>query len=276
MMRQSLVVFCLLVAFSASLQAQVTEGEDPLPVHYAYAHGGTGFFSIGGKSTRVVRMPFTYGVRDAEKGRWGIKLRFPLSIGFHDLDVRLPSGRELRQSAETIAFTPGVELEVPVRGNWQVKPYAELGLGSEFSGDLVAVLYEGGVKSLWRADRDSLQIHIGSALKYDGFRLLDEDERDAYGVAELGAELRWPTGFEIQDNAGDMGVYLIVRRFLPEIELVPLRGDPTTVDSQLEVGITVGTSPRVVLRGRELPRLGLAYRWGDGLSSFRLNFGFPF
>jgi len=57
---------------------------------------------------------------------------------------------------------------------------------------------------------------------------------------------------------------------------MPSRRRMTTVDSQLEVGITVGTSPRVVLWGRQLPRLGLAYRWGDGLSSFRLNFGFPF
>jgi hypothetical protein len=270
------VLSLLLGLLATGLLAQSKPPGEALAVHYAYAHGGTGFFSIGGKSTNVVRMPFGYGLRDADKGRWGMKLRFPLSIAFHDLDLRLPTGMELKASVETVAFTPGIEFEILLRESWQLKPYAEVGLGSEFSGDLVALIYEAGVKSLWQADRDVLQMYIGSALKYDGFRLLDEDERDAYGVAELGGELRWPAGFEIQDNAGDMGVYLIARRFLPEIELIPLRGDPTTIDSQLEVGITVGTSPRVLLWGRELPRLGLAYSWGDGLSSFQLNFGFPF
>ena len=35
-------------------------------------------------------------------------------------------------------------------------------------------------------------------------------------------------------------------------------------------------STGLTLWGMELPRIGLAYRWGDGLSAVRLNFGFPF
>ena len=108
------------------------------------------------------------------------------------------------------------------------------------------------------------------------FRHLDGAVRDSYGVAECGIELRWLDRFEVHGKAGDPGVYLIVRRFLPEIELVPFRGEPFTVTDQLEVGLTVGTRPQLAVWGRKLPRLGLAYRWGDGLSSYRLNFGFPF
>ncbi|MCP4201261.1 MAG: hypothetical protein GY769_04930 [bacterium] len=163
-----------------------------------------------------------------------------------------------------------------MREEWQLRPYIEIGLGSETSGDLEAFLYKTGVKSLWLVPRRSHEIRIGAALEYEGFGLLDGAVRDSYGVAECGIELRWLERFQVHGKAGDPGAYLIVRRFLPEVELLPFRGEPFTVTDQLEVGLTVGTRPRLSVWGRELPRLGLAYLWGDGLSSYRLNFGFPF
>lgn len=176
-----------------------------------------------------------------------------------------------------MTFTPGIELEILARDDWRLESYAELGLGTESTGNLTALVCGVGVNSLWRVPRGSTQLLFGAGLEYEGSHLLDGEFGDTYLVAEAGVELRRLDVFETAGRMGEVGSYVMVRRFLPEIDLVPLLQERFKVDSQLEVGITVGTRQPVPLwRDRKLLRPGVAHRWGDGLSSVRLNLGFPF
>jgi hypothetical protein len=266
----------LVVFRSAALEGRDVESRKTFPIPFAYAVGGTEYFSIGGASNRVLRLPFTYSLRRQEGARWGVKLRFPLSIGFHDLKLEPGGDLELKSSIETVAFTPGVELEIPLRESWRLSPYAEIGVGTGSSGDLDSLLYEVGVRSLWLLPRDSHEVRIGAALTYEGFRFLNGDLEDAYGLAEVGLEFRSLGLVELGEQKVDPGIYVMVRRYLPAIELVPFRQEPITATRQYEVGLTGGLRPGKKVWGRKLPRIGLAYRWGQGLTSIRLNFGFPF
>ena len=267
-MGRTLRCFLLLTLVAASGESQ--------EVHYSYAHSGTGFFSLGGRSVQVARIPFAYRLREAENEQWGLKLRFPVSLGFHEFTIREGLDQPLKETVETIALAVGLEAEIPRRKSWRLKPYAEIGLGKRLSGNEEALLYRAGMRSVWRVPRERLDLRLGAALKFEGFELLDGDARDSYGVAEVGGEIRWPAGFELRENPANLGAYLIARRFLPEIELVPRGSEPTVIENQTELGLTFGTEPSLSLWGLDAPRLGLAYRWGDGLSAYRLNFGFPF
>ena len=265
-----------MVAAGSAAQDEGSVSASAGQINYAYALGGTGFFSIGGQSTQVARIPFSYNLRSGDDGRFGLKLKFPLSFGVHDIEIRDRLGRAVKENVETVALAIGVEFEFPVRDNWQLKPYAELGFGKRISGEEEAFLYRGGVKSVWLLPRERLDIRIGAALEFEGFEVLGDAFRDSYGVVEVGSELRWPAGFEIQGNPSDFGAYLIARQFLPEIEVIPLPAASLGIGNQMEIGLTFGTSPSLSIWGLDAPRLGLAYRWGDGLSAYRLNFGFPF
>jgi hypothetical protein len=228
------------------------------------------------QSTQVARIPFGYQLRSVDDGPFGLKLKFPVSLGVHDLEVRDRLGRGVKENVETVALAIGVELEFPVRDSWRLKPYAEVGYGRRIDGDEEALLYRGGVKSLWLLSRERLDIRIGAALEFEGFELLEGTVRDSYGVAEVGCELRWPGGFQVRGSPSDFGAYLIARRFLPEVDVVPLPAESLGIGNQMEIGLTFGTSPSLIIWGLDAPRPGLAYRWGDGLSAYRLNFGFPF
>jgi hypothetical protein len=275
-LRHAALLVVLVVLCSAALEGQERGPSETFPIPFAYASGGTEYFSIGGATNRVLRLPFTYSAREQEGARWGVKIRFPFSIGFHDVKLEEGTDLELRSSIETVAFTPGVELEIPLREAWRLSPYAELGVGTGSVGSLESLLYEVGVRSLWVLPRDSHQVRIGAALTYEGFRFLNGDLEDAYGLAEVGLEFRSLGLFELGEQEADPGVYVMIRRYLPEIELVPLRQEPITASRQYEVGLTGGLRPGKKIWGRKLPRVGLAYRWGQGLTSIRLNFGFPF
>ena len=73
-----------------------------------------------------------------------------------------------------------------------------------------------------------------------------------------------------------MAGYAVVRRFLPSVELSSIGDRSVEIDDQYELGLTFGTDPAPSLFGLALPRLGIAYRWGEGLSQWRFNLGFPF
>jgi hypothetical protein len=51
---------------------------------------------------------------------------------------------------------------------------------------------------------------------------------------------------------------------------------PLEVSNQFEFGISVGSATPFKLWILENPRIGVSYRFGDGLTGVRVNFGFPF
>ncbi|MDH3744356.1 MAG: hypothetical protein OES47_04560, partial [Acidobacteriota bacterium] len=92
---------------------------------------------------------------------WGAKLKFPLSFGAHEFEIREGLGRPLKETVETVALGIGVEFEIPLRDNWQLEPYVEAGFGKRLSGSEEAFLYRGGVKSLWLMPRERMERRLG-------------------------------------------------------------------------------------------------------------------
>lgn len=95
---------------------------------------------------------------------------------------------------------------------------------------------------------------------------------------EAGAESRRPLGFEMADEQADSGVYLLAEWNPDQPEQPVVRSAVGSSDLPFpgELGVTLGTVEPVRVWGLPLPRVGLAWRFGEGLSVYRLVFGAPF
>ncbi len=113
---------------------------------------------------------------------------------------------------------------------------------------------------------------VYAGLKLDG----SGDDADLVKL-EAGFEARRPVGFDIAGHAAEGGAYLLAEWYADRAEEAIVRSaGGSEVPAQAEVGLTLGTRPVLRLWGLPLPRIGLAYRFGDGVRVYRLVFGSPF
>jgi hypothetical protein len=113
-------------------------------------------------------------------------------------------------------------------------------------------------------------------LLYAGVEQRSLDHTDDFTRLRLGVTARRPFDVAGGGRRADYLVYGFGDFFLDTAES-PLNGEEGGGgDAQLEVGITFGATEPIRLWRVPLPRIGLGYRFGDGLSVYRLVFGAPF
>lgn len=258
---------------AAGQQAGVPEAR----VNYGYTLGtGWDAFHVEGRSVQLYRLPFSYRLRSLEKGdAWGLKLSLPVSFGFHDFKVTDVFGNEVTEKLETVTVVPGAQFEVPAGQHWTLKPFGELGAGKDLAGGDTVSIYSAGLRTLAVWPRQGHTLSFGSGLDYSGSTTLDGGGSDGFGTLEAGVDVLRPLGVSLGDHAVDASVFLIARRFF-DLEFVRPTGDVAQVEYLYEVGVTFGTEPRFTLWKFKMSRLGLSYRFGGPLTSWRINFGFPF
>ena len=111
---------------------------------------------------------------------------------------------------------------------------------------------------------------------YAGVEQRSLDHTDDFTRLRVGVTARRP--FDVAGNGrrADYLVYGFADAFLDTPES-PLNGEEGGGgDTQLELGVTFGATEPIRLWRIPLPRIGLGYRFGDGLSVYRLVFGAPF
>ena len=99
---------------------------------------------------------------------------------------------------------------------------------------------------------------------------------EGYGTLQSGVEVRHPIGFRIKGLVPDVGVSFVHYYFFPSAKFSLPGRRPLEVSNQFEFGVSVGSASPARLWILESPRIGASYRFGDGLTGFRVNFGFPF
>ncbi len=101
-------------------------------------------------------------------------------------------------------------------------------------------------------------------------------EQEAYATIDTGVEVRHPLGFRIKGLAPDVAVSFIHYYFVPPATFSRFGRAPLEVSNQFEIGLTFGSATPFTLWVFENPRVGVSYRFGDGLTGVRVTFGFPF
>jgi hypothetical protein len=105
-------------------QAQVPD-DGVTGFNYAYSvFVGTGAYQFNESTIYILRVPVELDLvpADFEQGKVGYRLLLPMSVGIANLN-EIDDIPDLRFSdAQTFAVTPGVEVLVPLRRNWLLKP----------------------------------------------------------------------------------------------------------------------------------------------------------
>jgi hypothetical protein len=97
-----------------------------------------------------------------------------------------------------------------------------------------------------------------------------------YGTLQNGLEVRHPLGFDVKGLVPDLGVSFIYYYFFPSAKFSLPGESPLEVSNQFEFGINIGSAKPAKPWIFNNPRIGVSYRFGDGLTGVRAQFGFPF
>jgi hypothetical protein len=271
---------CALIplVFSTPIAAQAaappTNDEDL--VNYAYTTGDTAFFNVVGQSVQAVRLPISYTLRSPDEHPWGVKLRFPVSIGLHDFSANDPLGGELNENVATISGLAGVEFQFPLGARWTLKPFVEFGAGKDLEGGAAAWIYSGGLNILLELHHGTTLFRLGAGAEYDGATLTGGGPSNGYSTIETGLDVRFPIGRAASKRQLDWSVYGLRRHFPVALTFDQLNGERIELDAQNELGFTMGFEQPIGFWLLKIRRVGLGYRFGDHLSSVRILFSVPF
>jgi len=260
-----LLVGCCLAGPAAAQDAEIEAlallGEAPGPVK-----------SVSTQSLQVYRLPFAYTLRKPQEGKLGLRLTFPVSFGAYELEASTDVG-DFFGRLNSITVEPGIELLIPIRDRWTIKPFVEIGVSTSFSGD-TATLYAAGVRGRGDFSWERLRLSLGAGARFASPRS-DRLHISHYTTFSLGADARWPLGFEVADRLATGGAYAIVRTF-PDLQLLGDADQTLETGPVYEVGFSFATEPALKPLGIEIAWIALGYRFGDLFSGVRLSLSFPF
>ena len=276
------------LAQDAAAQADSPQLEVQVNLPYAVQFG-FGSYDVGGLSVNVFRVPvphtFTLG---PEEEAWRLVLTGYLGYGHFSFETRV-FGPKITASEDLVFVLPQAELQIPLRPGWTVKPYVAAGLGWTFNGsaaiegqprehleDVFVSLYAVGISNLFEVPVRDFLLSFGTKLAGAGAVPIGQSGSEGFGTLQNGLEVRHPLGFRVKGLVPDVGGSFVHSYFFPSAQFTLPAQRPLEVSHQFEFGVSFGVAKPATLWILENPRIGVSYRFGDGLTGFRVTFGFPF
>jgi hypothetical protein len=280
-----LVLLGVLGGLAQDAAAQADSRTIEVQVNLPYAlQFGLGSYDVGGLSVNIFRVPVPYTLALGPEEAWRLVLTGSLGYGHLSFETRV-LGPTLTASQDFVFVLPQAELQIPLRRWWTVKPYVAAGLGRTFGGSVqpaghvdegFVALYAAGISNLFEVPVQDFLLSFGTKLAGAGDALIGQSESEGYGTLQNGVEVRHPIGWRVKGLVPDVGVSFLHYFFFPSAKFsLPGRG-PLEVSHQFEFGVSVGSAKPATLWIFENPRIGVSYRFGDGLTGIRGTFGFPF
>jgi len=267
----------------AAAQADNRQIEAQVNLPYAVQFG-FGSYDVGGLSVSIFRVPVPYTFALGPEEAWRLVLTGSLGYGHTSFETRV-FGPKITASQDFVFVLPQAELQIPLRRWWTVKPYVAAGLGRTLNGSVqpgghldegFISLYAAGISNLFEVPVQDFLLSFGTRLAGAGDALIGQSGSEGFGTLQNGLEVRHPIGFHVKGFVPDVGVSFVYYYFFPSAKFSLPGESPLEVSHQFEFGVSVGSAQPATLWILENPRIGVSYRFGDGLTGFRVNFGFPF
>lgn len=272
-----LLVLLFAHSFAPAQEFQLRLEEEIDRANYAFAaYLGSGIYTASDGAVQVYSVPLSWTLRSPAERRPGIKLKFPVTLGFYDFKALDITEGKLPDDVATISIIPGAEFLFPVRENWSLTPYADLGFGWDFSRGEQTWIWSAGVESQASFSKGQTETTLGNNLQYAAYTVPGEDDRGNFLVLETGLDLQRPIRMTSKGHSSQFSLYLMNQAYFNELEIFRYRDNILGVQLQYEVGVTWIPDKAFNLWLLDIPRIGLGYRFGDGLAAFRLVLGMPF
>jgi hypothetical protein len=217
----------------------------------------------------LLRGPFSWTLRDSDSKEWGLELLFPATIGFHDYT-------DGEDNVGTITFVPGVQFIYPVLENWWLKPFGQVGVGKDFSGSDVAVIWGGGIKSLAKFSVQDFELELGNALTYAAQNQSDGGSDNGFSMFDIGLNSRWPTNLSIRNKKTNLNVFFVYTQFINDLDFSRVDEDDLHIHRLYKVGMSFEVEGSLSILGFGLRGLGLDVTYGKNYAGVGLTTGFPF
>jgi hypothetical protein len=275
-MRSVLTCLMLTAAFRADAVTPLTRSEQAV-INFGFATQlGSGIYTVSGRTLQVYRLPFGYALPAADDARGRFRLTLPLTIGFLDFKPRDVVDNGLPRRVDSLSFVPGVAFDVAVRDDWTLEPFIEAGIARDRSSELDQRVYAVGLRSRYDVDRGPTDWQLYNELLHTVVEDRSQHDTDDFTRFRIGTTARRPFDSTTVGRRPDWLAYGLLEIFtdLPGGPAEGQRGDENL--TQFEVGVTLGATEPLRLWGIQLPRVGFGYRFGDGLSVYRIVFGSPY
>jgi hypothetical protein len=275
----------LAAAFAASAatcavaqQAQPPVTEEATLINWWYsATFGTGFYKIGPAVATVIRLPFSYRLHAMEGGTVGVNLLLPVTVAAYHLNLHELNQFDLHQDVAAASVLPGAEVEIPMTGRWRLKPFAQGGMGTEFSDPkLVATMYTGGVKSLYLFPGNDYKLSLGNALFVAGYRIRDGSERQGIGVFQIGLNAETPWTMDLWNGPAYFNTHLIATSYRSKLAFANPEPGKLAVYREYQLGFSFRTARPLSFLGFGADTLGLGFRFATNVRGLSLYTEFPF
>jgi len=261
----------------ASCAAGAGAPTDARFANYAFATElGSGVYQISGTTITVYRFEPGYQLRlpMPRGGRPGIRLIFPLTVGFFNFSTSDLLHLELPRSIGALSFEPGVQLDYWLTDAWELYPYVKAGGTFASSAQINALIYGAGVRSDYRFDAWDGAGLWRAELTYAGVHYHGDLPNESFTRLRNGAEWRHNVGHPVREHEAQLAPYAFTDIYFNAPEGPASGISARTV--QFEFGLMFDISPKLTLWGMPLPRLGVGYREAGVLSGWRLVLGDPF
>ena len=276
--RRPLLPLAVVALFALPARAQsavpLSTGEKSV-ANFAFATQlGSGIYTIDGRTIQIYRLPLSYTVRPETEDRWGLKITFPMTVGFYDFEPMDVIDTGLPDNLDTVSLVPGLEFRVPARKNVLLKPFFEAGLAREGSQDLVVAIYSFGLRAFTGLRSGKFDVDIGNALLWSRIDPEGDAPKDSFESFQTSVRARHGMGVGFQGHELEWGLYASGELYLDEPDF-PLPNPDGDVSAQYEVGATLDVREKLKIWKFKLPGLGIGYRFGPGTDAIRVVIGTP-
>jgi hypothetical protein len=159
--------------------------------------------------------------------------------------------------------------------HWQLEPFVEAGIARDRTNELDQRVYAGGLRSRYEVVQDATYWLLSQELLHVVVEQDGGDSRDDCTRLRFGVAARRSFATVIGLRQPDYLLYAVADVYT-NTPAGPADGDDKGGGAQLELGVTFGTVEQMRVGRIPLPRVGLGYRFGDGLSAFRIVLGSAF
>lgn len=271
----SCLAILLFGATAAGSPRPLREGEQAV-VNFGFATQlGSGIYSLSGRTLQVYRLPFGYSLPHDDDARLRIRLAFPFTIGFFDFKPVDVVDAGLPESLDSFSFVPGVELDYALTDHWVLQPFAGGGIARDRGAEVDQRVYSMGLRTWYDVERGAVDWQAYGEVLRVVVEQTSFDQTDDFTRLRGGLTGRRPFDVDRPGRRADILWYGFVESFT-DAPAGPGGENRDGGGLQYETGITLGTTEPWRVWHIPLPRVGFGYRFGDGVSVYRIVFGSPY
>jgi hypothetical protein len=266
-----------MVAFFVFASGYSNAQEEGVP-NYAYAvFTGTGKYQIEDRNIYIFRLPleFTVGEFQSASGNGvDVNLLLPVAVGVTDFkDIEdLP---ELSlDTINSLSVAPGIELSIPVRDNWRVKPFAHAGLGFDTKSDAETFIWGTGIRTSTSLGARK-EWKLGGEFLWAGNSPKGDEPNNSFARWGLGAEYTLPFSWQLKNQEVSWNIRLIHWKFTNAVNFEPPH-EKFKLEEATEIGFSFSLSKPLRILGYDFKQGGVGFEKSNDYEAIVLYASFPF